>query len=156
MRLFQLLMFGSLILARAVVAAVSAMAAVPSQIRRRLSSLLLQRQQQQQQRTSGGTGTNQHSNKQHGELHPATVAAALQLHPSSSSSSITASILNLVNNVAGAGLLTLPASQALAQTGYIPAVAIAVIIGALSAHTFILIGVACELTAEHDFKVRAK
>lgn len=79
----------------------------------------------------------------HGKLHEA----------SGSSSSMLASTFQLVNNVAGAGLLALSASQA-AGTGYIPAIAIAVGLGALSARTFILLGYACDLTGERDFKVR--
>jgi DNA polymerase elongation subunit (family B) len=63
------------------------------------------------------------------------------------------SIFNLVNNVAGAGILTLPSGQA-AGTGYIPAIFIAVTLGCTSAHTFILIGKACQLTQEYNFKVK--
>jgi Transmembrane amino acid transporter protein len=70
-------------------------------------------------------------------------------------SSMMASIFNLVNNVAGAGILTLPAGQAAGDgTGWIPAVLIATGLGLISAQTFIMIGKACELTQESDFKVR--
>ena len=67
-------------------------------------------------------------------------------------SSIVSSIFNLVNNVAGAGILTLAAGMA-TGTGWIPAVGICTALGALGAHTFSIIGEACELTGEVDFKV---
>ena len=66
--------------------------------------------------------------------------------------SIPASIFNLVNNVAGAGILTLSSGMA-TGTGWIPAIFICAILGLLSAHTFSIIGEACELTGEVDFKV---
>lgn len=69
----------------------------------------------------------------------------------SSKSSMASSVFNLVNNVAGAGLLALSAGQA-AGTGWVPSVLIATALGLLSAHTFILIGEACEATGESDFK----
>jgi hypothetical protein len=65
---------------------------------------------------------------------------------------ITASVFNLVNNVAGAGILTLSAAMA-SGSGWIPAVSICAILGALSGHSFSIIGEACELTGEADFKV---
>eukprot|EP00816_Leptocylindrus_hargravesii_P007447 CAMPEP_0196808268 /NCGR_PEP_ID=MMETSP1362-20130617/8269_1 /TAXON_ID=163516 /ORGANISM="Leptocylindrus danicus, Strain CCMP1856" /LENGTH=450 /DNA_ID=CAMNT_0042182549 /DNA_START=384 /DNA_END=1736 /DNA_ORIENTATION=+ len=70
---------------------------------------------------------------------------------SSSSSSMTASISNLVNNVAGAGILTLSAGVA-KGTGWMQALLICGILGAMSSHTFALIGEACHLTGETDFK----
>lgn len=66
--------------------------------------------------------------------------------------SLTASVFNLVNNVAGAGILTLPAGMA-SGTGLIPAMAICAVLGLLSGHSFSIIGEACELTGEADFKV---
>ena len=66
--------------------------------------------------------------------------------------SIAASVFNLVNNVAGAGILTLSAGMA-SGTGWIPAVIICTILGAIGSHTFCIIGKACELTGEADFKV---
>jgi len=65
--------------------------------------------------------------------------------------SITESIFNLVNNIAGAGILALSAGMA-SGTGWIPAILICSILGAISAHTFGLIGEACEMTGEIDFK----
>lgn len=65
---------------------------------------------------------------------------------------IAASVFNLVNNVAGAGILTLSAAMA-SGTGWFPAIAICAILGAMSAHCFSMIGTACELTGEGDFKV---
>ena len=66
-------------------------------------------------------------------------------------STTTASVFNLVNNVAGAGILTLSAGMA-SGSGWIPAILICVSLGALSAHSFSIIGDACEMTGEADFK----
>ena len=66
--------------------------------------------------------------------------------------SMAASIFNLVNNVAGAGILTLAAGKA-SGTGWIPAVAIVCFLGWASSTTFRLIARACELTEANDFKV---
>lgn len=65
---------------------------------------------------------------------------------------ITASVFNLVNNVAGAGILTLAGGMA-SGTGWIPAMLICAVLGTLSGHSFAIIGEACELTGEVDFKV---
>ena len=65
---------------------------------------------------------------------------------------ILASVFNLVNNVAGAGILTLAAGMA-SGTGWIPAMLICAVLGLLSGHSFAIIGEACELTREADFKV---
>jgi len=64
--------------------------------------------------------------------------------------SFSASVFNLVNNVAGAGILTLAAGKA-SGTGWIPSIFICSTLAALSAHTFTLIGHACELSGERDF-----
>lgn len=69
-----------------------------------------------------------------------------------SKASMLASVFNLVNNVAGAGILTLSAAMA-SGTGWIPAILISAVLGLLSAHCFAIIGSACELTGESDFKV---
>lgn len=67
--------------------------------------------------------------------------------------SFCASIFNLVNNVAGAGMLTLPAGMAMGSgTGYIPAVTICAAMGVLASHTFACLGKTCEMTGERDFK----
>jgi amino acid permease len=55
-----------------------------------------------------------------------------------------------VNNVAGAGILTLPSGMS--GTGWVPAMIICAVLGALSGHCFSIIGEACELTGEADFK----
>lgn len=65
---------------------------------------------------------------------------------------IAASVFNLVNNVAGAGILTLSAGMA-SGTGWFPSIAICAFLGSISAHCFSMIGAACELTGEEDFKV---
>jgi hypothetical protein len=66
---------------------------------------------------------------------------------------ILSSVFNLVNNVAGAGILTLAAGMA-PGTGLIPAMLICALLGVSSGHCFSIIGKACELTGESDFKVR--
>jgi hypothetical protein len=66
---------------------------------------------------------------------------------------ILSSVFNLVNNVAGAGILTLAAGMA-SGTGLIPAMLVCAVLGLLSGHCFSIIGEACELTGEADFKVR--
>jgi len=65
--------------------------------------------------------------------------------------SISSSVFNLVNNVAGAGILTLSSGVA-SGTGWIPAIMICATLAALSGHCFSIIGEACELTGESDFK----
>eukprot|EP00934_Nitzschia_sp_Nitz4_P003318 Nitzschia sp. Nitz4//scaffold157_size52427//19074//20727//NITZ4_006839-RA/size52427-augustus-gene-0.59-mRNA-1//-1//CDS//3329537452//3308//frame0 len=64
---------------------------------------------------------------------------------------ITASVFNLVNNVAGAGILTLSGGMA-SGTGWIPAMLTCALLGVLSGHSFAIIGEACEMTGEKDFK----
>lgn len=71
----------------------------------------------------------------------------------SKGSTITQSAFNLVNNVAGAGILALSAGQA-AGTGWIPSMLICLLLGWISARTFVMVGEACELLNEKDFKVR--
>jgi hypothetical protein len=66
-------------------------------------------------------------------------------------SSILSSVFNLVNNVAGAGILTLSAGMA-PGTGYVPAMIICAILGWWSGHCFVMVGQACELTSQGDFK----
>eukprot|EP00980_Cylindrotheca_fusiformis_P003565 scaffold792_cov84-Cylindrotheca_fusiformis.AAC.5 len=65
--------------------------------------------------------------------------------------SIATSIFNMANNVAGAGILTLPAGKT-TGTGWIPSIMTCVVLAFCSAHTFILIGKACEMTGETTFK----
>ena len=87
-------------------------------------------------------------------LPPKSKTLGKQLPVESDKASIPASVFNLINNVAGAGILTLSAGMA-GGTGWIPAISICAILGAISAHTFTIIGAACELTGEGDFKVCA-
>ena len=68
-------------------------------------------------------------------------------------SSMTASVFNLVNNVAGAGILALSAAQA-AGTGWIPSILFCSLLGAISARTFVMVGESCDMLKEKDFKVR--
>ena len=60
-----------------------------------------------------------------------------------SGSTIAECVFNLVNNVAGAGLLTLSAGMAMG-VGYGPAVGVALALGAVSAATFSMIGWSCD------------
>jgi len=66
-------------------------------------------------------------------------------------SSVTMTVVQIVNNVAGAGILTLGAGMA-AGVGWVPAVLICLLVGALSGYTFYLIGAACAMTGETSFK----
>lgn len=65
--------------------------------------------------------------------------------------SIATSVFNLANNVAGAGILTLAAGKA-SGTGWIPSIAICLVLAAVSSHTFSLVGKSCELTGLDSFK----
>jgi len=72
----------------------------------------------------------------------------------SGSSSMASSVFNLVNNIAGAGILTLSSGMSKgSSTGFFPAMMICIIFGSISAHTFIMIGRACEITDQKTFKV---
>ncbi|KAL7570439.1 hypothetical protein ACA910_017270 [Epithemia clementina (nom. ined.)] len=65
--------------------------------------------------------------------------------------SMTASVFNLVNNVAGAGILALSAAQA-AGTGWVPSIVICSALGAISGRTFVMVGESCDMLKERDFK----
>ncbi len=98
-------------------------------------------------------------NRQHATTNPTLFKPAKLVFRGGSSddegkATIMASVFNLVNNVAGAGILTLSAGMA-SGSGYIPAMLICAVLGALSGHSFSIIGDACELTGEVDFKVRS-
>ena len=80
-------------------------------------------------------------------VHPKPGAA----EKSDGKASIRTSIFNLANNVAGAGILTLAAGKA-SGTGWVPSILTCIALAFCSAHTFILIGKACELTGEKTFK----
>jgi hypothetical protein len=66
-------------------------------------------------------------------------------------STILSSVFNLVNNVAGAGILTLSAGMA-TGTGYVTAMIICAVLGWWSGNCFVMVGQACELTSQGDFK----
>jgi hypothetical protein len=66
-------------------------------------------------------------------------------------SSISTSIFNLANNVAGVGILTLAGGKA-SGTGWVPSIITCAILAFVSAHTFNLIAKSCELTGERNFK----
>jgi len=66
------------------------------------------------------------------------------------SSSIPTSIFNLVKNVVGAGVLSLPYGVA-AGTGLVPAMILCAILGGFSAYTFHLVGRDCYRTNQFNF-----
>jgi hypothetical protein len=78
--------------------------------------------------------------------------AATKASGGGGSASFMGSVFNLVNNVAGAGILTLAAGKA-TGTGWIPSILIGASLAAVSAHTFTLIGKACDMSGEKDFAV---
>lgn len=57
----------------------------------------------------------------------------------------------IINNVAGAGILTLSAGMA-AGIGWVPAIAVCIALGCVSGFTFYLLGEACALTGTTTFK----
>ena len=65
--------------------------------------------------------------------------------------SLTATVLQIVNNVAGAGILTLSAGMA-GGVGTVPATVMCLVLGVISGLTFHLIGASCELTGTTTFK----
>lgn len=80
-------------------------------------------------------------------------AAAKRVRPAPGANSPTGSIVSLVKNIVGAGMLALPAGMAAGGgTGLIPATAIVLSCCLMSAYTFSLVGRACEETGAHDFR----
>ena len=73
----------------------------------------------------------------------ARLKTQVEIDGHSSGSTIAECVFNLVNNVAGAGLLTLSAGMAMG-VGYGPAVGVALALGAVSAATFSMIGWSCD------------
>jgi len=70
-----------------------------------------------------------------------------------STSTMMSSIFNLVNNVAGAGILTLAGGMAKgSSTGIVPGILINSVLGTISAYTFIRIGHVCQITGAQNFK----
>lgn len=54
--------------------------------------------------------------------------------------------------MAGAGILTLAAGKARSGTGWVPSILLSVVLATVSAHTFGLIGTACEWSGQRTFK----
>ena len=73
----------------------------------------------------------------------ARLKTQVEIDGHSSGSTIAECVFNLVNNVAGAGLLTLSAGMAMG-VGYGPAIGVALALGAVSAATFSMIGWSCD------------
>jgi len=69
---------------------------------------------------------------------------------STEGSTIMATVLNIFNNVAGAGILTL--AYGMRGVGWVPALATTVAIGGISGFTFWLVGSACERVGATSFK----
>jgi len=68
---------------------------------------------------------------------------------------VPASILNLVKNIVGAGILSLPSGVAAfsdAPSAVVPAAVLLLVAAAVSAYTFALIGRCCELTGTNTFR----
>jgi len=65
-------------------------------------------------------------------------------------STILATVVNIFNNVAGAGILTL--SYGMRGVGMVPAIATCSAVGAISGFTFYTIGAACEFASAKSFK----
>lgn len=66
-------------------------------------------------------------------------------------SGILTTAFQIINNVAGAGILTLSAGMA-AGIGWVPAIAVCIALGFVSGFTFYLLGEACALTGTTTFK----
>ena len=66
-------------------------------------------------------------------------------------SGMAATAVQIVNNVAGAGILTLSAGMS-AGVGWVPASALCLMMGAISGYTFYVLGKSCEMTGETTFK----
>ncbi|CAM9390153.1 unnamed protein product, partial [Phaeothamnion confervicola] len=68
---------------------------------------------------------------------------------------MTSSVFNLVKNIMGAGMLSLPAGVAAfsdAKSSILPATAIIAVLGTISAYTFSLIGRSCSETAAESYE----
>lgn len=85
-----------------------------------------------------------------GDSHADVFKGWVELDGDSSGSTIAECCFNLVNNVAGAGLLTLSAGMA-RGVGAVPAAALALGLGVLSAATFSMIGWSCEALGQTTF-----
>mmetsp|Transcript_34651 Transcript_34651/g.111806 ORF Transcript_34651/g.111806 Transcript_34651/m.111806 type:complete len:568 (-) Transcript_34651:136-1839(-) len=77
-------------------------------------------------------------------------ALAQDLAASEGSTTVLDTVLNIFNNVAGAGVLTL--AYGMRGVGWVPAFASVVCIGAISGYTFYLVGAACESVGANSFK----
>ena len=86
------------------------------------------------------------------KLRPTTPSTQLYAKkaPSTGAGMVSTSF-NIINNVAGAGILTLSAGMA-AGVGWVPAALICIVLGAISGYSFFIIGDACERTGEASFK----
>lgn len=60
-------------------------------------------------------------------------------------------VLQIINNVAGAGILTLSAGMS-AGVGWVPATILCMVMGAISGYTFYIVGEGCELVDETSFQ----
>jgi len=108
--------------------------------------------QQSQNRFKRNTKRRQNISLQNNALNTSMRGGAAKEKSSTTGSSMIASVFNLVNNVAGAGILTLAAGKA-KGSGWIPSILLCTTLGLISSHTFTMIGQDCEMTGEADFKV---
>ena len=86
---------------------------------------------------------------------PPAAAAPAAASASSSGAPIPSLVFNLVKNIVGAGVLSLPAGVAAfgsAPSALFPAVALIAIIGVMSGYCFSLIGRVCEMTGASSYR----
>ena len=81
----------------------------------------------------------------------ASQLVAKSSEPVPQSSDVGETIIQIVNNVAGAGILTLSAGMS-GGVGSVPATLLCLTMGLISGYTFYILGEACELTGETTFK----
>lgn len=80
-----------------------------------------------------------------------TLLAAKPAPEEEPTSGVASTALQIINNVAGAGILTLSAGMA-GGVGIVPAAALCLVLGIVSGVSFYIVGAACEITGETTFR----